>query len=71
MPLQPKRVRLGGPQGVRRPYNTLPSTDDPQEQVAQALDHIAVVLSAIDHNLEALVHKVDQMGKAAALLPRQ
>ncbi len=49
-----KRVRMGDPTGVVRPYKTLPQTDEPTEQIAQALDHIAVSLSAIDHNLEHL-----------------
>ena len=49
------RIRMGGPQGVVRPYLTLPPTDKSDEQIAQALDHIAVSLSAIDHNLELLV----------------
>jgi hypothetical protein len=49
-----QRMRLGGPPGVKRPYLTLPETNDPQEQMAQALDHIATVLSVIDHNIEAI-----------------
>lgn len=44
-----QRIRMGGPAGVKRPYMTLPQTNDPAEQVAQALDHIATALSAIDH----------------------
>ncbi len=47
-----KRIRLGGPQGVVRPYRPVPETAEPIEQIAQALDHIARALSAIDHNLE-------------------
>ena len=47
-----QRIRMGGPAGVTRPYMTLPATSKSDEQVAQALDHIAVSLSAIDHNLE-------------------
>jgi hypothetical protein len=49
---------MGGPGGVKRPYSTIPSTDNAHEQMAQALDHIAVVLSAIDHNLEVLTASV-------------
>jgi hypothetical protein len=56
-----KRVRIGGPMGVTRPYSTLPQTDEPIEQIAQALDHIAVSLSAIDHNLEALLQAVQRL----------
>lgn len=56
-----QRIRMGGPQGVVRPYKTIPQTNEPVEQIAQALDHIAVALSAIDHNLEALLrHLKDQ-----------
>ena len=50
-----KRIRIGGPVGVVRPYTPLPQTDVPAEQIAQALDHIAISLSAIDHNLEHLI----------------
>lgn len=59
--MMPKRIRMGGPQGVTRPYSTLPPTDDPSEQMAQALDHIATALSAIDHNLELLTKTVIEM----------
>jgi hypothetical protein len=45
---------MGGPHGVKRPYVTMPPTTDPIEQIAQALDHIAVSLSAIDHNIDML-----------------
>jgi hypothetical protein len=31
--------------------------------MAQALDHIAIVLSAIDHNLEALTENVRTLAK--------
>jgi hypothetical protein len=51
-----KRIRTGGPAKAIRPYIAMPQTDEPSEQIAQALDHIAVSLSAIDHNLEALVN---------------
>lgn len=50
-----KRVRMGGPSGVVRPYMPGPPTTEPSEQIAQALDHIATSLSAIDHNLDRLV----------------
>ncbi len=49
-----KRVRMGGPRGVKRPYSILPPTDVPTEQIAQALDHMALSLSAIDHNIALL-----------------
>ena len=58
-----KRVRIGGPKGVIRPYSTLPTTEEPIEQIAQALDHIAVSLSAIDHNLEHLSRMYERQAK--------
>lgn len=56
-----QRIRMGGPQGVVRPYSTMPPTTEPNEQIAQALDHIAFSLSAIDHNLEVLVEHLKAM----------
>jgi hypothetical protein len=50
------RIRPSGPRGVTRPYNSMLGTTEPAHQIAQALDHIAVALSAIDHNLEVLVN---------------
>jgi hypothetical protein len=47
------RIRPGGPNGVNRPFMPIP-TDDPHEQMSQALDHIAVVLSSIDSHLAKL-----------------
>ncbi len=58
-----KRIRMGGPANVTRPYVCLPSTDEPSEQIAQALDHIAVSLSAIDHNLEILTEAVRALAR--------
>jgi hypothetical protein len=52
---------MGGPMGVVRPYSTIPPTDVPIEQIAQALDHIAISLSAIDHNLETLANAVQRL----------
>jgi hypothetical protein len=47
------RIRPGGPNGANRPFIPLPA-DDPQDQMAQALDHIAVVLSSIDSHMAKL-----------------
>jgi hypothetical protein len=58
-----KRIRMGGPNGAIRPYSTLPPTDEPAEQIAQALDHIAVSLSAIDHNLDQLTTIMAELAK--------
>lgn len=65
-----KRIRVGGPQGVVRPYQTLPQTDEPIEQIAQALDHIAVSLSGMDHNLEHAVGLLHAIAKKQGALPQ-
>lgn len=57
-----QRTRKSGPQGVIRPFSPTPDftgempTD---EKIAEALEHIAIALSAIDHNLEVLTTAVD------------
>ena len=61
---------MGGPTGVVRPYRTLPQTDELTEQIAQALDHIAVSLSAIDHNLELLAGVARDLYKLQAKQPQ-
>lgn len=56
------RIRKSGPQGVVRPFHPTPDmagTMKADEKIAEALEHIAVALSAIDHNLEAIVSKMD------------
>ena len=57
-----QRIRKHGPHGVVRPFTpTLELTEKlpTDEKIAEALEHIAVALSAIDHNLEVLVGKMD------------
>ena len=56
------------PRGVVRPYSTMPQTDEPIEQVAQALDHMAISLSALDHNLELLATAVVAIAKKQGAL---
>jgi hypothetical protein len=34
--------------------------DEPSERIARALEHIAVVLSAIDHNIEVLLNRTSR-----------
>lgn len=46
-----------GPPGVARPFSPQMGENDSAERIARALEHIAVVLSAIDHNLELLVNR--------------
>ncbi|MBS9720034.1 hypothetical protein JYU29_04945 [Tianweitania sp. BSSL-BM11] len=53
-----KRIRLGGPLGTVRPFVPTPELGanlETGEKIAEALEHIARSLSAIDHNLEVLV----------------
>jgi hypothetical protein len=45
--------RINSPAGSKRPF--VPSgRDNPMKDVAEALDHIATAIPAIDHNLEVL-----------------
>jgi hypothetical protein len=61
-----RRQRLGGPAGVKRPFVPAQGHDDRQDDIADALDHIARALSAIDHNLETLVRRLDADASAVA-----
>jgi methyl-accepting chemotaxis protein len=52
-----KRIRVGGPPGVQRPFTPTPDIADglsAEEKQAEALEHIARALSAIDHSLEQI-----------------
>ncbi len=56
------RIRKSGPKGVIRPFNPTPEFDGSMktdEKIAEALEHIAIALSAMDHNLEAILGKLD------------
>jgi len=49
-------IKPSGPKGSVRPFvPDIGAKDDPGQRIAHALEHIAVSLAAIDHNLEALV----------------
>ncbi len=50
----PAIIKPSGPSGVRRPFLPVMGDKDPIERAAHALEHIAVALSAIDHNVELL-----------------
>ncbi|GLS36376.1 hypothetical protein GCM10010869_19650 [Mesorhizobium tianshanense] len=57
-----QRIRKSGPNHAIRPF--VPSPDftgemETGEKIAEALEHIAVALSAIDHNLEVLTTKME------------
>lgn len=52
------RIRHSGPMNVTRPSIPTIGVTDTSEQIAEALDRIAVTLAAIDHNLEFLAASV-------------
>lgn len=57
-----QRIRKSGPKGVTRPFNPIPDITGEMktdEKIAEALEHIAIALSAMDHNLELIVGKLD------------
>ena len=56
------RIRPHGPAGSHRPF-TPAITNDEEERRGDALDHIAVSLAAIDHNLEALAESVKKISE--------
>jgi hypothetical protein len=60
-----RRDRVGGPVGVRRPFVPTQGHNNAQHDIAEALDHIARAIAAIDHNLEVLISKLD--GDSAAV----
>jgi hypothetical protein len=51
----PAIIKSSGPKGAVRPFMPTMAEDVPAERIAHALEHIAVALSAIDHNIEVLV----------------
>jgi hypothetical protein len=53
-----RRDRVGGPTGVIRPFTPTQGHNTAQDEIAEALDHIARALSAIDHNLEVLIARI-------------
>ena len=69
------RIRPSGPEGVTRPFEPEP-THEPIEQIADALDQIAVTLAAIDHNVEVLANRMkdvsaDMVDLTQTLMARQ
>jgi len=60
MAQMPKRIRPRGPDRGALKFQPTHNLNDPPDQIAEALDHIAVALCAISHNLEVLTrHIVD------------
>ena len=59
-----RRIKETGPKGVARPFE--PTIDfqgslSDESRQTEALEHIAVSLSAIDHNLEVLTNKISAL----------
>ena len=54
----PSIVKPSGPQGAKRPFQPVIGDKDPVERAAHALEHIAVVLSALDHNVELIANAI-------------
>jgi hypothetical protein len=48
----PALIKPSGPANTVRPFVPVPNNTDPAERIAHALEHIAVSLAAIDHNLD-------------------
>jgi hypothetical protein len=55
-------MRSGGPKGVARPFTPALGLT-PEEDAAEALDHIARARSAIDHNLEIIAQAMLEKGR--------
>lgn len=58
-----QRIRPSGPKGVVRPSVPSQVSANSIDQLADAVDRIAVSLAAIDHNLEVLVSEVKRLRK--------
>jgi hypothetical protein len=61
-----RRDRVGGPTGVIRPFTPTQGHDNAQDEIAEALDHIARGIAAIDHNLQILIARIDGDSLAVA-----
>ncbi len=60
------KYRIGGPAGVIRPFVPTQGHDNAQDDIAEALDHLARAIAAIDHNIEILTAKLDSESIAVA-----
>ena len=61
-----RKDRVGGPVGVIRPFVPTQGHDNAQDDIAEALDHIARAIAAIDHNVQVLIAKLDSDSAAVA-----
>ena len=66
------RIRTGGPDAALRPFVPDMGAIDIEEQKADALEHIARALSAIDQNLELIAanskQQTELMGRIVAAM---
>jgi hypothetical protein len=62
-----RKDRVGGPIGVIRPFVPTQEHGNAQDDIAEALDHIARAISAIDHNLQVLITKLDSESAVARI----
>jgi multidrug resistance efflux pump len=58
--------RIGGPVGAIRAFVPTQGHDNAQHDIAEALDHIARAIAAIDHNIQVLIAKLDSESTAVA-----
>jgi len=61
-----RRDRVGGPARAIRPFVPTQGHNNTLDDIAEALDHIARAISAIDHNLEVLSTKLESDSTAVA-----
>jgi hypothetical protein len=66
----PDMIKPSGPDGAARPFQPVIGNADPAQRIAHALEHIAVVLSGIDHNLDALASTMIVKNRGASLTAR-
>jgi hypothetical protein len=52
--VMPALIKPSGPAGAVRAFQPVFGDEEPAQRIAHALEHIAVVLSALDHNVDVL-----------------
>jgi hypothetical protein len=70
-----KRIRTASTQGTARPFVPNLGVFDVEDEKADALDHIARALSAIDHNLEVIAtnskQQTDLLGRIVGAIAKK
>jgi hypothetical protein len=56
--LMTPHIQPVGPEATVRPFTPVYGEEDPAERIAHALEHIAVALSALDHNVETMLAQI-------------